>query len=88
MLSRGLARGLMLVGLTGLMLSAALFMVYYVLLTYLFTSYPGVFSVTGGVLAGLLVLFLARYFLHVAVDAFHVLYLSWKKVLRGLDTCG
>ncbi|MEL9908608.1 MAG: hypothetical protein QXP97_01610 [Desulfurococcus sp.] len=88
MLSRGLARGLMLVGLTGLMLSVILFMIYYVLLTCLFTGYPGVFSVIGGVLGGLLVLFLARYFLHVAVDAFHALYLAWKRVLRGLDTCG
>lgn len=78
----------MLVGLTGLMLGVGLFMVYYVLLAYLFTGYPGVFSVIGGVLAGLLVLFLARYFLHVAVDAFHTLYLAWKGGLRGLDTCG
>jgi len=84
---RGLLRGLMVAGLASLGFAIADITAYYIVVTYVFRAYPGVYGLVTGILAGVASLILLRYFMHVAVDSIHLIYLVKRGLVR-LDTCG
>ncbi|MEM0000715.1 MAG: hypothetical protein QXY82_05225 [Desulfurococcaceae archaeon] len=83
---RGLVKGLVVTGAVGFALVALLIYLYLVLIKFALTLDFALFMLVT-VTAGVLVIYLSVYFMHVCVDSAIILYGLKKRGLRGFDTC-
>lgn len=83
---KGLTKGLVIAGLAGFVLLALSIYLYVLFIRFMLTLNFALFMLTT-VTAGLLVIYLSVYFMHVCVDSAIILYELKKRGLRGFDTC-